>query len=175
MEILLFSNIQMAQFRCVLLSISLLSALKFFPWMFSLVLCACLLILFIARTNDESKSLIIGLGEFSSIHFVYDVVGWMSKTLFLNYCKGRSNSVFSMRAYVLPPMNYFALSLSYLFAGERKFFIHVNGSILVLFFEGFRKNLEFIAIAFSSELETSKNTRKDCKKLHNQLRVNGRP
>lgn len=78
MEILLFSNIQMAQFRCVLLSISL----KFFPWMFSLVLCACLLILFIARTNDESKSLIIGLGEFSSIHFVYDVVGWMSKPYF---------------------------------------------------------------------------------------------
>lgn len=142
MEILLFSNIQMAQFRCVLLSISL----KFFPWMFSLVLCACLLILFIARTNDESKSLIIGLGEFSSIHFVYDVVGWMSKTLFLNYCKGRRNCVFSMRAYVLPPMNYFALSLSYLFAGERKFFIHVNGSILVLFFEGFRKFLNLLQL-----------------------------
>lgn len=62
--------------------------------------------------------------------------------------------MFSMRAYVLPSMNYF---VRYLFAGERKFFIHFNGSILVLFFPEGRKVLGFIAIAFFSKPETSKN------------------
>lgn len=79
--------------------------------------------------------------------------------------------MFSMRAYVLPSMNYF---VRYLFAGERKFFIHFNGSILVLFFPEGRKVLGFIAIAFFF-LSQKRLKIKDCKKLHKRLRINGRP
>lgn len=62
--------------------------------------------------------------------------------------------MFSMRAYVLPSMNYF---VRYLFAGERKFFIHFNGSILVLFFLRGEKFLDLLQLPFFSKPEKSKN------------------